>query len=128
MRRVVAGLAAVALAGCILEESPPLRAGAPIVRKYASHGPNCPAIEQEGVDRLAEIAAMAGLTAHEQVHLIDIVVDDVEAGYGQGDILSALASNPSLTAEGRTHLSRRMRELAFEEDRAQVAEALAPKK
>jgi len=128
MKYVVLGFALATLAGCMIAESPPVQSGEPIKRTYASHGPNCAAIEKEGVTRLIEIAGLPELTAHEQIHLVDIVVDDVEPGYGQGDILSALASNPSLTADGRTHLSRRIRELPFEEERAYVAEALAGKK
>lgn len=128
MRLLILSLAVVALAGCILAESPPLRSGAPIVRTYAGHGPHCPAFETEGVDRLVEIAGFPELTAHEQVHLVDVVVDDLGPGSGQGDVLSALASNPALTPDGRTHLSRRMRELAFEEERAQVAGALSARK
>jgi len=128
MKFFVVGLAAAALAGCMIAEGPPVRTGPPITRTYAAHGPNCPAIDKEGIDRLVEIAGLPELTAHEQVHLVDVVVDDFAPGPGQGDVLSALASNPALTADGRTHLSRRMRELPFEEERAQVAEALAARK
>jgi hypothetical protein len=125
MRLFVVGLAVVAIAGCILEEALPPRSGPAIVRAYAAHGPNCPAIEEEGVDRLVEIAAIPGLTTHEQVHLIDVVVDDLAPGFRQGEVLAALAANPALTEDARTHLSRRMRELVSDEDRAQVGEALS---
>ncbi|HEY3226691.1 MAG TPA: hypothetical protein VGK61_06850, partial [Planctomycetota bacterium] len=118
---------------CILEEGPyhgPREVA--VTRTYTSHGPVCPEIvasasvepEEEAAKRLTALASRAGLTAHEQVHLIDVTVDALPPGEDQAEVLEALAANPGLHADARMHLARRVRELPPGPDRTRVADAL----
>ena len=125
--------AAALLGGCVFEDG---RYGAErevrVTRTYTHHGPACPEIvasaaiepEDEAAKRLTVLAARAGLSVHEQVHLIDVVVDELPPGEAQASVLEAVASNAELQSDARMHLARRVRELPPGPERTRIADAL----
>ena len=113
-------------AGCVIEtrdEPRPRRAG--------QHGPNCAdLIAAEGnsfdsgkVDVYVAVARRPGLTTHEQIHLVDAVME-MSFDNSKTGPLCALARNPCLSPEARLHLAERLRDLSFDASKQDVQKAL----
>ncbi len=99
-------------------------------REYREHGPACAdleaaaglASERKRADALEKIADRRGLSAHEQVHLVDLAVDALENDRHRLGILERLARARDLQPDARLHLARRLKEIPGDTDR--VTEAL----
>ncbi len=101
-------------------------------RAAAEHGPNCPELRAAEnmssdvyvVKALTPIVDRATLTTHEQMHLVDVVLDHISSDHHRQTILLRLAKNPALTPEGLSYLRESLAAMNTDHYRTIVLDAL----
>ena len=100
----------------------------------ANHDPLCSLIaaatdidfSSERSAVLGEFASRSDLTEHEQIFIMDVVVEHDGFSDDNASVLTTLARNPRLTETARLDVGRRMRHVTmFASDRAEVVRALS---
>jgi hypothetical protein len=100
-----------------------------------AHGPHCADIElarsiefsAERNQALARIAALPGLTEHEQVFLVDSACVSDGFSADKTKVLVALAENPALTQKARERIAMRIGPAdLFSSDVERISQALLP--
>lgn len=101
-------------------------------KSAAEHGPRCQdfqAAKAHSADMyksavLEAIAERGDLTTHEQMHLVDVVIDDISSDIYRRDVLVLLARNTALTPDGRAYLIANLDRMSSDIFRSEVVEAL----
>jgi hypothetical protein len=97
------------------------------------HGAACAAIQAASSldfssDQKAaflKIARQQNLSSHEQVYLVNAVLDTVDFSRDKAEVLVALAGNPTLHPEARAAIALRIEDVDFSSDKKKITEALA---
>ena len=84
------------------------------------------AFDNDRSERYEQIAQREGLSERAQIHLIEAAFKHLAFENAKVDVLLTLADNPSFTPTSKAFLLDRLDRLAFEHDKRQILDAVAP--